>query len=265
MAGDFFDAILLIVLGVFAGIVNVLAGGGSNLILPLLMVLGLDPQVANATNRVGIWMQAVVGIRGFHRSGYLPTADLAMILLPTVAGGLCGALLAAELDVLIRLIPWLGGIDEARLVKIVLLGTMLAVAALTLFRPQTILPGAGEVRSVAQTRGAFFWLYLGGLYGGFVQAGVGFVLITVLAGSLRYDLIRANALKLVCTLAFTSFALLVFLLRGQVLWRVGIILGIGNAIGAAIGVKYALTIKKNTLRWILFAMTVCAVVAAVVF
>lgn len=265
VAVDFFGGLSIVVLGIFAGIVNVLAGGGSNLTLPLLMILGIDPQVANATNRVGILMQAVVGIRGFHRSGNLATDDLPSILLPTLAGGICGAFCAARLDVIVAAIPGLEGIAEATLVKMVLLGTMLAVAALILFRPQTVLPGARGVRRVTQTPGAFFWLLGAGLYGGFVQAGVGFVLITALAGSLRYDLVRANALKLVCTLAFTSVALVIFLFQGQILWLVGLILGIGNSIGAAVGVKCALTINKNALRWILFTMTVCAVVAAVVF
>lgn len=265
MGIDFLGGVLIVVLGIFAGIVNILAGGGSNLILPLLMILGIDPQVANATNRVGIWMQSVVGIRGFQRSGHLASDDLPLILLPTLVGGLCGAFCAARLDVIVAWFPGLGEIAEATLVKMILLGTMLAVAALMLLRPQTVLPGAREARRVAQTPSAFFWLWLAGLYGGFVQAGVGFVLITALAGSLRYDLVRANALKLVCTLAFTSTALIIFILQGQVLWLAGIILGIGNAIGAAIGVKCALTINQNTLRWILFAMTVCAVVSAVVF
>lgn len=265
MGIDFLGGVLIVVLGIFVGIINILAGGGSNLILPLLMVLGIDPQVANATNRVGIWIQSVVGIRGFQRSGYLASDDLPLILLPTLIGGLCGAFCAAKLDVIVAWIPGLGDIAEASLIKIVLLGTMLIVAALMLFRPQTVLPDAGTPRRAAQTPSAFFWLWLAGVYGGFVQAGVGFVLITALTGSLRYDLVRANALKLVCTLAFTSVALIIFILQGQVLWLVGIILGIGNAIGAAIGVKCALTINKNLLRWILFTMTVCAVVAAVVF
>lgn len=88
---------VLAILGVAAGVINVLAGGGSNLILPVLMIFGVPADVANGTNRVGVLMQSVVGIKGFHAAGRLPTHDLRGILTPMLAGGLCGAVLAAFL------------------------------------------------------------------------------------------------------------------------------------------------------------------------
>lgn len=237
------------VLGIFASIINVLAGGGSNLILPLLMMFGIPPDIANGSNRVGIFFQSLFGIKGFHSAGRLPTADLRGILLPMTAGGLAGAALASVLP--------------NQVLKPALLLTMLAVAALTLFKPQLLLtPQDAQPRRVADTPWACSLLFAAGVYGGFVQAGVGFLMLPLFAGVLHYELVRANALKLLCTLSFTTVALMVFIVQGQVWWMVGLVLAAGNALGAVIGVKTALKLSPNVMRWILFVMTLVAVAVA---
>lgn len=237
------------VLGIAAGIINILAGGGSNLILPLLMAFGLPPDIANGSNRVGVFFQSLAGIRGFRKAGALPAHDLRGILLPTAAGGLAGSVLASVLP--------------NEVLKPVLLACILGVAALTFLKPQLLLPPRGaQERKVAETRGAPALLFAAGVYGGFAQASVAFLLLPVLAGVLHYNLLHANALKLVCTLAFTVVALVVFVAGGQVWWDVGLVLAAGSAAGSMIGVKVALKLPQETLRNILFAMTVVAVAAA---
>ena len=100
------------------------------------------------------------------------------------------------------------------------------------------------------------------MYGGFVQAAAGFLLLPALAGLLKYDLVRANALKVCCTLGFTAVALVIFVARGQVMWDVGLVLALSSALGARLGVKTAIKLQPETLRKILFAMTLAAVVLA---
>ncbi|HFC8542821.1 MULTISPECIES: sulfite exporter TauE/SafE family protein [Neisseria] len=237
------------VLGILASIINILAGGGSNLILPLLMAFGVPPDIANASNRVGIFFQSLTGIRGFRNAGALPTHDLRGILLPMIFGGLVGSVLASVLP--------------NQILKPALLVCILGVATLTFLKPQLLLPPQNvQERKVSDTRGAAVLLFAVGIYGGFVQASTAFILLPVLAGVLHYNLLRANALKLVCTLAFTIVALAVFIVQGQIWWDVGLVLAAGNAIGSMIGVKIALKLSPNTLRTILFVMTVVAVAAA---
>ncbi|VEJ21591.1 sulfite exporter TauE/SafE family protein [Neisseria animaloris] len=237
------------VLGILASIINILAGGGSNLILPLLMAFSVPPDIANASNRVGIFFQSLTGIRGFRNAGALPTHDLRGILLPMIFGGLVGSVLASVLP--------------NQILKPALLVCILGVATLTFLKPQLLLPPQNvQERKVSDTRGAVVLLFAVGIYGGFVQASTAFILLPVLAGVLHYNLLRANALKLVCTLAFTVVALAVFIVQGQIWWDVGLVLAAGNAIGSMIGVKIALKLSPNTLRTILFVMTVVAVVAA---
>ncbi|WP_274584723.1 sulfite exporter TauE/SafE family protein [Neisseria leonii] len=236
-------------LGVAAGIINILAGGGSNLILPVLMIFGVPPDVANGTNRVGVLFQSLAGIRGFRRAGRLPTQDWKGVMLPLVAGGLAGSVLASVLP--------------NAVLKPALLLTMLGVAALILVKPSLLLAADGTaVRTVAATPWARPVLFAAGIYGGFVQAGAGFLLLPIFAGLLCYDLVRANALKVLCTLSFTAVSLAVFLWYGKIWWGVGLVLAAGNTLGAEIGVRLALKLSPAVMRWLLFVMTLAAVAGA---
>ena len=87
--------VLLVGTGFFAGIINVLAGGGTNLTLPALMVMGMPADIANATNRVGVLLQSLVALVGFHKHDKIPTRDVGPVLVPTIVGGVFGALAAA--------------------------------------------------------------------------------------------------------------------------------------------------------------------------
>jgi len=246
------NGIVLVVVGTIAGVINILAGGGSNLTLPGLMIMGMPPEIANASNRVGIFIQSLVGIHGFKKHDRLETFDIGPIMVPTVIGGLIGALIASY--------------APSGLLKAMLLGTMLGMALLMVLRPAVVMPEPGtSIKRVKQTPAAWWGLLLAGIYGGFVQAGAGFVLLAVLAGALRYDLVRANALKLICTLGFTIVALAVFISRDQIDWMPALVLTVGYIIGAQLGVKIAVKAKAQTLKWFLFTMTLVAVVAAYLF
>ncbi len=241
--------LLLVILGLVAGIINTLAGGGSNLTIPALMISGMPPDVANATNRVGVMMQSLTGMKQFHAKGKLPTSDLKAILIPTLFGGLMGGAVASY--------------APTYLLKPALLITMLGMAALMLFKPSVVIPEAGTaVNRVDDTPGAWKALFAAGFYGGFVQAGVGFVLIAALAGTLRYDIVSTNALKIVCTVAFTAVALALFIYNDQVAWVPGLLLAVGSMVGAWLGVNIAIDISPKTMKWFLFLMTLVAVIAA---
>ena len=108
-------------------------------------------------------------------------------------------------------------------------------------------------------------LFIAGVYGGFVQAGVGFILLAALAGGLRYDLVRANALKMVCALAFTIVAMIIFVTFDLVWWVPGFILANGSMVGAHLAVKIAIKASQESIKWFLFVMTILAVVGGLFF
>ena len=243
---------LLGLAGFFAGGINTVAGGGSNLTLPLLMMLGLPADVANGTNRVGILLQCLSGVRAFDRHEALHRAAVIPIFIPTLSGGLAGALLAVSLPNLY--------------LKPVLLTCILIMAIVILVKPEVMAPPPGTpVRTPSESRFAWCGLFGAGVYGGFVQAGVGFILLAVLTAGLRYDLLRANALKMSCALAFTTVALIVFVVFDKVSWVPGLILALGAMIGAWLAVRIAVNISQQALRRILFVLTLAAVAGGVFF
>lgn len=248
-----FSAIFLLsISGFLAGGINTIAGGGSNLTLPVLMILGLPADIANGTNRVSITLQSLIGLAGFDKHDTLDRPAVIPILIPTIIGGVFGAIAAA-------LIPNL-------FLKPILLGTILIMALVILIKPEVIAPPPGTKNlTPGESRGAWWGLFAAGVYGGFIQAGVGFILLAALAGGLRYDLLRANALKTACVLAFTAVALVVFTIFDQVWWIPGLILAAGSMTGAHLAVKIAVRASQNSIKWFLFLMTLCAVAAGLLF
>lgn len=246
------SVLLLGFTGFIAGGINTIAGGGSNLTLPALMILGLPADIANGTNRVSITLQCITALKGFDSHNSLDRPAIIPILIPTIIGGACGALIAA-------LTPNL-------YLKPILLFTILTMALVILIRPSAIAPEPGTpILSPREHRGAWWGLFAAGVYGGFVQAGVGFILLAALAGGLRYDLLRANALKSACALAFTLIALIVFIAFDLVWWVPGLILAAGSMTGAHLAVKFAVQASQNTIKWFLFLMTLVAVIASFIF
>ncbi len=225
------DHLILFFVGAAAGALNVLAGGGSFLTLPVLILLGLPPTVANGTNRIAILAQNVTAVAGFHRHRLVDPAVAVRAAVPALAGVGLGAWAAIEVG------------DETfrRALAII----MVVVSLWTLWDPSGRRTGAAvrpddrpRFRSVGFGL-AFFGV---GLYGGFVQAGVGFLMLatTTWAG---INLVRGNALKVLVALCFTPLALVLFAAGGKVEWVWGIALAAGHVAGALIGVR--LTMLKG--------------------
>lgn len=213
----------LAAVGFIAAIINVLAGGGSFLTLPLLIFLGLPAAVANGTNRVGVLAQNISAVAGFHRHGMLPLSWALRVSVPATVGAAIGAWAAMNVpDLAFR-----------RILSIV----MLAVAFATLLRRGTTSGPAPEPRSPWHpTMIAGF--FVTGLYGGFLQAGVGFLALamTTMAG---LDLVRGNAVKVLTVLLLTLVSLVLFAGTGHVDWPAGLALALGNLLGGFVGVRVA--------------------------
>jgi uncharacterized membrane protein YfcA len=245
---DIYQAMILITIGLMAGIINTLAGGGSNLSLPALMMYGLPADVANATNRVAVLMQSITASRGFYKHDKVELANVKDNFFPLLVGGLIGAISASYINV--------------ELLKPVLLGTMVAGSLWVVFKSDGTTEEGSERKSCYDSKIGLLTTFAAGFYGGFVQAGVGFVLIATFVGVLNYDLLRANAMKVVATVIFTSIALIVFIFRDQIAWLPGIIIGLGSMVGAQVAVKFALNIKAKTLKILVLVMTLFASAAA---
>ncbi len=232
--------------GLIAGLLNVVAGGGSFLTLPLLILMGLPATMANGTNRVGILFQNIAAVWGFHRHGLVEGGWLARAALPATLGAIGGSLIALWID------------DQT--FKRLLAFLMIAVTLWTLWDPlKGHGPAAGSREAGCSSTLVIAGFFLAGAYGGFVQAGVGFLLlaVTTMAG---LDLVRGNALKVLCVLVFMPVSLVIFAWNGQVAWLPGLALGAGNILGGLLGVR--LTVLKGD-RWVKTVVTVTVLALAV--
>lgn len=233
---DIVQYTLAIAAGILAGIINTLAGSGSAVTLPMLVFLGLDPSVANATNRVGVMVQNVVGITTFQRSGKMNLSGGLWLTVPAMLGSVLGAWVATILD------------KEAMNFAI---GAMLLIVLVTiLFDPKKWLRVQSEVkpgRPSILTLIVFFGI---GVYGGFIQAGVGVFILTAMVLGTGYTLVHANAIKLMVVLALTVVALVVFMLSPlEINWGIGAVMAVGQSIGAWLAAKFAVS-NPNANVWV---------------
>lgn len=255
---DPLTAAALFAVGVVAGALNVVAGGGSFLTLPTLIFLGLPATLANGTNRVAILLQNVAAAWGFQRHRVLHWPFALAVAVPATAGAALGAWLALE-------------VGDETFEKILAL-LMVAVSLWTLADPFGAQREGGSEAgtgrrggltwgeaSAAQRGGLAAGFFAVGVYGGFVQAGVGFLVLaaTSLAG---FDLVRGNAVKVVAILAFTLLSLVIFASQGQVAWATGLVLAAGTVTGSQVGVRF--TVLKGH-RWVRRVVTAAIVVFAV--
>ena len=223
--------LLLLFVGCIAGLLNVIAGGGSFLTLPILIFLGLPATIANGTNRLAILLQNIGAVWGFSRHRIVNWNSLLWAALPACLGSVFGT--------------WMSLMITDRTFQRTLAFLMIAMTILSLWKPTYQQHSAEEIikRRGLLLAASFF---LVGVYGGFIQAGVGFLILAVISLS-GLDLVRGNAVKVLCILCFTAVSLSIFTIQGMVRLYPGPILGIGTVIGGQIGVK--LTIRKGH-KWI---------------
>lgn len=240
--------LLLSGVGFVAGTLNVIAGGGSFLALPILIFLGLPATVANGTNRVAILLQNTGAVWSFRKRGVFSRRWLPRAALPALAGAGIGTWLAVEIG--------------DRTFERVLATLMVLVTVWTIWDPvkrwearDDLGEGMGPSARWGLSAGFFF----AGIYGGFVQAGIGFLILTLTTlGGL--DLVRGNSLKVLLILVFTPVSLAIFAATGNVAWGMGLALAIGNFAGGLMGVRITV-LKGHT--WVKRVVLVMVFVFAV--
>lgn len=238
--------VLLFGTGICAGFLNTVAFGGSLLALPVLIFLGLEAAVANGTNRVAIFCQNFSAIMGFRRKGVSDFSYSILLAVPAVIGAVIGAIIAVD-------------IKDATF-NLILAAVMIVMLVLTLLNPTERMKDkieSGKMRSKIITMIAFFFI---GIYGGFIQAGVGLLIITALRLLTGMDLIRTNAIKVFVIFFYTVVALGIFIVNGKVNWYLGPTLAVGNACGAWLGSHWA--VAKGE-KWIKVMLIVAVLAFAV--
>lgn len=230
--------VALVLAGVLGGVLNTLAGGGSFVILPLLIGLGLSPGVANATSRIGVLAHGSAAALTFARDRALHGGLVARMAPPMCLGALLGAWLATRTsDDVLR--PVIGAV-------------LLGWAAFLVVRPGGMTTPPPEPRPPGAPAYAFALLI--GIYGGFLQAGVGFPLIALFVSHLGHDLLRANAAKVALVFVYTLLVVAVFAAAGQIDWPHAGQLAIGMMFGGWLGARLQLRAGAPLVRWAIVVM-----------
>ncbi len=236
--------LLLMVAGFLAGIINTIAGGGSFLTLPALMLFGLDPKLANGTNRVAILFSSAAAVATFRRHGHLNQPLAFRLAIPTLLGVPVGALMAIYLPS-----------DTFKS----LFGVMfLAMAVLLCMNPKRLTQIDAQPENISWKILPLFFAI--GIYVGFIQAGLGILLMLAMSLLHTGDLVSSSAIKNWIAFIVTLTATLVFVSYGLVQWLPGLVMAVGNVCGGVVGAKLA--IKKGN-RFVFVFLVVVMVATGV--
>lgn len=236
---EWYLILALVGTGIAAGFINVTAGGGSMLTIPLLMFMGLPANVANGTNRIAIVLQNIVSVNTFRQKKIIDLKTDYRLAIPAVVGAILGAFIAVEINV--------------ELLKTVIAGLMVVMLFIVLLKPDAwVKAHAGDV-SAKPTVIQYVIFFFVGVYGGFIQMGVGFFMLAALVLGCGMDLVKANAIKVFVALVYTVFALGIFIYHKQVDMTAGLILAAGNMLGAWLGVHFQVKGGAKYVRYVLIA------------
>jgi uncharacterized protein len=218
--------ILLFLVGLLAGFVNVFAGGGSTLTLPILIFSGLDTATANGTNRIAIFLQNIAGVSSFKQQKIIGARIALKYALFTIPGAIIGAFYSIKINDL-----WF-----QRILGIIMIGVVIS-----LFQKKK----EYTAQQSEENSGFFFYLSLFaiGFYGGFIQVGIGFIIMATLFHFLHTSLVKVNFYKLIIVMIYTIPAIIIFAYNDKIDWILGLSLAAGNMLGAWVAAH--ITVKKG--------------------
>lgn len=232
---ELLNVALLFGVGIAAGFLNVMAGGGSTLALPVLIFMGLDSSLANGTNRVAIFIQNIAAVGSFRQQNVYQFKESTLLSLWTLPGAIAGALTAVTIS------------DETfqRILAIVIIGIILSMF---------YNPSKTQIQTNSTLRKQwllYLSLFATGFYGGFIQVGVGFLFMAALYHIASMNLVTVNMHKVFIVLVYTIPVLVIFMLTDNVDWLMGLILGMGSAVGGWWAARVSVKKGEGAIRLLL--------------
>ena len=251
MPFEIWQGLVLITVGAVSGFLNVMAGGGSLLTVPVMVFMGMPGPVANGTNRIAILAQNVAAISAFFKKGFSDFRLSLSLAVCTLPGAVIGAFAGTRLD----------GVWFNRVLAIIMLGVMLSM----FFDKDK----EAEREQVELTTKRLLFGHLAmvgvGFYGGFIQVGVGFILMPILHRVLGLDLVRVNMHKVFIIGVYSVAALCVFAARVQIAWLLGACLALGNMAGGWLGAHVSVSRGETAIKTILNVVLVVFIIKLLFF
>lgn len=244
---ELYEYPLIVAVGLLSGFINTLAGGGSLITLPLLIFMGLPGSEANATNRIAVFSQASFATAGFRSKGVkLPVPYIYYLAASAIIGGYIGAKLAVDIS------------DQ--LFNRFLAVIMIVIVVMTVRdRGRRQIANGENMTPKSMIIGTIAFLFIG-IYGGFLQAGMGFVIIALFTGLNKFNLVKTNFIKVLLTLLMSAVSLIVFIIDDEVRWQYGIMLAVGYGIGGWYASRWSVDRGE---KWIKRVLVVAVLVLAI--
>ena len=239
---DILQLFTLFVLGICTGVINTIAGGASLLTVPLLVIMGLPANAANATNRLGVFSQTLTASLSFNKRHLLNKKLVILLAIPSFLGSMIGAYLSIDIS--------------KKTIALIILSCLLLILA----DPQKKLLKPSQTSPMIKIKwwdyGIFFII---GLYGGFFQAGIGLFMVIALVLFGNFNILQAHATRAAIVAIFTVPALLIFIYHDLIWWQPGIALAIGSIIGGYLGSHLAVSWAKQLGRVIMLTCVFASV------
>lgn len=241
---------LLLITGIATGFLNVMAGGGSMLSVPIMIFLGVPGTIANGTNRIAILPQNISAVWVFYRKGFSNFKLSLSLAACTIPGTIIGAYIASQIPN-----------DQFNTLLAIIMLMILIVMAL----PQTKTLRHDQKPSRNRLIAGHILMVFIGFWGGFIHIGVGFLLMPVLNRVMQLDLITTNSHKVFIVLCYTAVALIVFASQLQMVWQYGIALAVGTTIGGWIAANHQIDKGIGTIKWTLNIVIVAFIIKLIFF
>lgn len=234
------EIVFLLGIGLLAGAINTLAGGGSFIVFPALLLVGVPPVMANATNTFAALPGYLSGAYGFRRDIWAYRKWIPVYTIVALIGGYLGAVLLLAVDdrQFSIIVPWLMGVAVFLFAFGGRINAWVAACA-----------GATSRMAFLGTLGLLVILALVCLYGGFFNAGLGIILLAFFALAGMSDIHAMNGLKLLVSSVVAAIAVVRFALSDSIAWYEGIFVFTGTSIGGYTAARLAHRIPTQVIRW----------------
>lgn len=230
------NVLILFAVGVISSFMNVMAGGGSAIALPVLIFMGLDSAAANGTNRVALVLQNIFAVSSFRNQEVHALRQSLKFTAWAMPGAVAGAVLGVTISD-----DWFQRI----------LGIVMIATVITILLPQKASAAIDEGANRKRER----WIYpimAGiGFYGGFIQVSVGFLFMAALYHVMKMNLVFVNMHKVTIVMLYMVPALAVYAWTGNVNWILGLTLGVGSAVGGWWAAKISVKGGEKIIRIVL--------------
>lgn len=238
------ELIGLLVLGIIVGFINIISAGGSLITLPALIFYGLPPVEANGTNRISILVQNFFAILQFNKNKFINWKLSFLLAIPATIASIIGAYFAIEVS--------------EKTFNNSLAAIMILLIILITVKPQKYIK-VNEDAVLLKKKNLFLVLsfLIIGFYGGFIQAGVGFLIIISMTLLIpKISLAEIHSVKAIVITIYLIVSTIVFIYNGQINWLYALVLSIGSGIGGWIGGRFTINVSEKILRNIMLIVVV---------